>query len=81
MSKSPTLLKHDIRRTTVVLETAAHDIGDEFLQYLYGMAVLHLEQQGGKHQRIEPPLKNDPQIAMAAKMIARGRGVRSPEGD
>ena len=74
MPKATPLIKHDMRRATVVLETAAHDVGDEFLQYLYGMAALHLEEQSGKHQPNESVVSNDPRISMAAKMILAGRG-------
>ncbi len=62
-----------MRYATVVLEEAARDIGDGFLQYLYGMAALHLEEQSGKHQRGDPPALNDPHIAMAAKLIMKRR--------
>lgn len=68
--------KQDMRRATMVLEAAARDIGDEFLQYLYGMVALHLEEQSGNHRRIEPRALNDPKITMAAKMIVKGRGDR-----
>ncbi len=81
MSKPPSLAKHDMRRATMLLEAAARDIGDEFLQYLYGMAALHLEEQSGKHRRIEPSALNDPQITVAVKMIVTGRGDRPSKRD
>lgn len=76
MPKAPSLSKHDMRRATIVLETAARDIGDAFLQYLYGMAALHLEEHQGKRRRINPSASNDPQITMAANLILSRRRDR-----
>ena len=73
MSEPPPLLRRDMRRATVVLETAAHSIGDEFLQYLYEMAALHLEEEIGKRQRRGRPASNDPQDHLGRKDDFGGR--------
>jgi hypothetical protein len=67
---APRLIRHDMRRTAEVLEVAASGIGDEFLQYLFGMAILHLDEKAGNGQPVEVLPLNDPQIAMVAKLVS-----------
>lgn len=42
--RAPITLK-DMHRTTAILAQAAGDVGDEFLKYLYVMALMHIEEE------------------------------------
>ena len=42
--RAPITLK-DMHRTTAILAQAAGDVGDEFLKYLYAMALRHIEEE------------------------------------
>lgn len=66
------IITHDLRRATLVLEKAAGDAGDTFLQYLYGIAVLHLEERAGlrqKRQRASPSYEPDSTVRKLAKEL------------
>lgn len=48
----------DMHRRTSLLAEAAGSSGDDFLQYLYGLALAHLEEKGAKQpgkMRRPPP--------------------------
>lgn len=67
------LVRMDMRRTVEILDSAARDIGDNFLQYLFGMTIIYLDEKVGNRQPFDdaqPP--TDPQIARAARMVSRG---------
>jgi hypothetical protein len=66
------LIVHDMLRTTAVLEKAASDAGDDFLQYLYAMALLHLEERLGKRRAPEPFNGKNSSIERLAQMIMQG---------
>ena len=72
MRKRSNIVPHDMCRATAVLERAAADSGDYFLQYLYGVAILHLEEGAGiRHDADREPSSDDvdPDIAKLAKNL------------
>jgi hypothetical protein len=54
-----------IHSRTVTLEKEAGELGDGFLQYLYRLARLHIEEQVGiRHEEhLKPPPSRDPDSA------------------
>ncbi len=69
--------KRDARRITARLEAVAKDDGDDFLQYLYGMAILHIDEKARGLRKPALPVPPDPNIAKAAKLVAQGYGAGS----
>lgn len=71
VNKSTRLSPNDIRRRTETLHRTAGEIGDDFLQYLFGMALLYLDSQvrGGLDRRVEAPAVEVSRIAKAAKLL------------
>ena len=66
------MILNDLWRTTVILEQAASDSGDDFLQYIYGMAVLHLNERRNridKRQLVSGSDDIDPRIGKLAKTL------------
>ena len=54
-----------IHSRTVTLEKAAGDLGDAFLQYLYRLARLHIEERAGvsRGKNRHPPFSKDHDIS------------------
>jgi hypothetical protein len=54
-----------IHRRTVTLEKEAGELGDHFLQYLYRLARIHIEEQVGiRHEEhLKAPPSKDPDSA------------------
>jgi hypothetical protein len=63
-----------MHRTAEALDVAASDIADEFLQYLFGMAVIDMDEKAGKGQPAEASSWNDAQITKAAKLVCARQG-------
>lgn len=61
----------DFRRRTEVLHRAAGAAGDDFLQYLFGMALLYLDSQlrSNVGRRVESPATDASLIDRAAKLL------------
>jgi hypothetical protein len=61
--KKPSL--DSMHRRTVTLEKAAGDLGDDFLQYLYQLARIHIEERAGiRHEELlETPSSEDSDVA------------------
>jgi hypothetical protein len=74
------LNRQDLRVATEILEKAAGEAGDAFLQYLYRMAILHLEVQAGIRSKKDicgQPREVDPRIGRCAvRLIAITREQR-----
>lgn len=70
-TKKPRISPNSIRRRTEALHRAAGEAGDNFLQYMFGMALLHLDNQAARihDQGATTPGGDDPQVAKAAKLI------------
>ena len=65
---------NNLRRRTEALHRAAGELGDDFLQYLFGMALLHIDERakGAETQPVEAPAWRDLQILLAAKLVIQG---------
>jgi hypothetical protein len=64
---------YNIRRTTAALERVAARQGDYFLQYLYLMALHHLDDRIGVRDRRRPhlpPFEGDAVVKRMAKRLA-----------
>jgi hypothetical protein len=70
-AKGTRISPYDIRRTTENLHRTAGEIGDDFLQYLFEMALLYLDShvRGGRDLRVEVPEADASRIARAAKLL------------
>ena len=73
---------YNTRRTTAALERAAARAGDYFLQYLYLMALDHLDDRLGVKDRRRPhlpPLEGDAVVKrMAKRLVAHAKAERPP---
>jgi hypothetical protein len=72
VTQRPRVGPHDIRARTALLYDAACKVGDPFLQYLYQMTIIHLDELAGRPIRYDTVQSNfeDPNIALAATLIA-----------
>lgn len=68
----------ELHRRTAELITAADAIGDTFLQYLYGLALRHLEEQAGvRNEKVElaqPVAPDIEELAVRLKALVKSKG-------
>jgi hypothetical protein len=80
ISQRPRVSPHNIRARTASLHEAAGKLGDPFLQYLYQMALLHLDELAGLPipNDTKQSKSDDPNIALAARLVGRD-GLEVPD--
>lgn len=69
----------DMHRKTSALAAAADDAGDQFLHYLYGLALRHLEERAGTPPQDggEDPYPPDKLIQELAEKLRKGSPTRN----
>jgi hypothetical protein len=65
----------DVRRTTERLLAIVRDAGDDFLAYLFEMAIIHMDELADRsaHHNKSPSASPDPDIAPAAKLVTSAK--------
>jgi hypothetical protein len=81
-NQRPRVSPNNIRARTASLHEAAGKLGDPFLQYLYQMALLHLDELAGlpMPNDTKQSRSDDPNIALAARLVGHD-GFEVPDRD